>query len=112
MAVNDSAESADNANERATVGARVALGCAFLIAAGPTNHRISFAKRLSHQRAVRAMAVQHKNRRDRQSTSWTAFHNALGGLQPRRQSIWSGLLPPVRNGRQSPLRPFALEAQP
>ena len=60
-AVNDSAKSADNADERATVSAGIALGCTFLVAAGTTNHRISFAKRLSHHRAVRGMAFINRN---------------------------------------------------
>src|SRR2546423_3910890 len=109
-AVNDSAKSADDADERTTVRARITFGCAFLVTTGTTNHRISFAERLWHQRAVRGMALHPWKRPDRQSTLWTAFHNALGGLKPCRQPVRSGLFPPLGNRGKATLFAFALEA--
>ena len=111
-AVNDSAKSADDADEGPTVGAGVTFGCTFLVAAGTTNHRISFAERLGHQRADQSLAVRLQKRRNRQSTSWTAFHNALGSLEPCRQSVRSRLLPFRRHRCEATLFAFALETQP
>jgi hypothetical protein len=47
-----------------------------------------------------------------QSTSWTAFHNALRGLEPRGHAVGPRLLPPGRDGSEPPLFTFALKAEP
>jgi hypothetical protein len=42
------AKRADDADERSAIRARVALGRALLVPAGPANHRIAFTKDLAH----------------------------------------------------------------
>jgi hypothetical protein len=57
---------------------------------------------------------QHNNRsgRTRQSTLRPAFHNALGCLQPCRQSIRTGFFPARGYWGQSALFAFALKTEP
>jgi hypothetical protein len=47
-----------------------------------------------------------------ESTSRRAFHNALGGLKPRRQAVRSSFVPAWRYRRKSALLTIALEAEP
>ena len=47
-----------------------------------------------------------------QSTSRTAFHNALRGLEPRGHAVGSCFLPAGRNWSEPPLLTFALKAEP
>jgi hypothetical protein len=42
-ASNGAAERADDADKRPAVFARITFGCTLLIAAGPANHRVTFA---------------------------------------------------------------------
>jgi hypothetical protein len=47
-AEDNSAERADDADERPAVVAGISFRCALLVAAGPANHRVAFAEDLAH----------------------------------------------------------------
>jgi len=53
-----------------------------------------------------------EQRPERESTSGSAFHNALRGLQPGRHPVGSCLVPTIWHWRQPSLLPLALEAEP
>ena len=59
-------------------------------------------------RAVRSLTRAWSD----QSTSRTAFHNALRGLKPRGHAVGSRFLPAGRNWSEPPLFTFALKAEP
>jgi hypothetical protein len=48
LAILDASKSADDADEGAAICARITLGGALLVPAGPAYHRIAFAEDLAH----------------------------------------------------------------
>jgi hypothetical protein len=79
-----------------------------------TTGRPSRRVRVGSCGAVGLVRAVRSWRRDwsEQSTSRTAFHNALRRLEPRGHAVGSGFLPTGRNWSEPPLLTLALEAEP
>jgi hypothetical protein len=110
----DAAKCANNADEGTAVRARVAFGGTLLVAARSANHCVSFAKHLAHT----SISFAGRGRRDpaaarlQESTSRSAFHNALGCLEPCRHSVRSGFCPTIGHRSEPSLLAFTLETEP
>src|SRR5678815_5123846 len=78
------AKRADDADERSAIGTRVSFRGALLVPAKPATHGVTFAELLGHIGYFPAAGTRRGQSigRSAESTSGSAFHNALGALQP------------------------------
>ncbi|HEY4955386.1 MAG TPA: hypothetical protein VII02_10915 [Gemmatimonadaceae bacterium] len=83
-AEHDAAKAADDANEGAARGARVALGSALLVSAGAANHRVFFAELSDWSSLLHLISGAFDRRTGGRRQGAKSFMATNGNINPQR----------------------------